>query len=118
MANYDKRPLQIEAKGNGSYFYRWDITENKKQSECGVTTSYDCKEVTIWNPVTKEAIKRTVINHLWGDNYEQKLINEYNSAKLGILTSADAEDNYKKFLEARIAIKEHIDEDCLMFNVK
>ena len=118
MANYDKRPLALEPKGNGSYFYRWNITENKKKFECGVTTSYDCKEVTVWQPISKEAIKRTVINHLWGDNYEQKLINEYNSAKLGMLTGTDAEDNYKKFLRCRIAIKEQIDEDCLTFNIR
>jgi len=113
MTNYDKRPLAIEAKGNGSYFYRWNIVEVQKED----ITSYDCEEVTIWLPLTKEKIKRTVISHIWGNNFEQKLVNEYNSYKLGVLDDSGAEERYKEFLKQRIAIKEKIDKDCLTFNI-
>ena len=114
MANYDKSPLAIESKGNGSYFYRWDIDKVQIEDR----TLYNCKEVTIWLPLTKEKIKRAVIDALWGKNYEQKLINEYNSVKLGLLDDDLAEGRYKDFLQQRIAIKEQVDKDCEEFNIK
>lgn len=117
MTNYDKRPLAFESKGNGSYFYRWNIVEVQRDE----ITSYNCEEVTIWLPLSKEVVKRTVIEYLWGGDHEKKLINEYNSVKLGVIDGAEADTivaNYKAFLADRIAIKEQIDKDCLMFNIK
>ena len=110
MTNYDKRPLAFEAKGNGSYFYRWNITEVQRDD----ITSYNCDEVTIWLPLSKEVVKRTVIEYLWGGDHEKKLINEFNSIQLGVINGDEADvivDNYKTFLEDRIAIKEQIDVD-------
>ena len=110
MANYDKRPLAFEAKGNGSYFYRWGITEVQRDD----ITSYNCDEVTIWLPLSKEVVKKTVIEYLWGGDHEKKLINEYNSVKLGVINGDEADvivANYKVFLAERIAIKKMVDVD-------
>ena len=115
--NYDKKPIVLEAKGNGSYFYRWNIQEVTKED----TTSYNCEEVTIWAPVTKAKIKKTVINAKWSKNYEQKLVNEYNSMKLGLCSDDESviiTEKYKEFLTKRIEIKAHINADCEDLNIK
>lgn len=116
MANYDKRPLAFESKGNGSYFYRWNIVEVQRDE----ITSYDCEEVTIWLPLSKEVVKKTVIEYLWGGDHEKKLINEYNSVKLGVVDGDEADiivANYKAFLIERIAIKEQVDNDWEKFKI-
>jgi len=116
MANYDKRPLALEPKGNGSFFYRWNIEEVE-----GDFSSWNCDEVTIWNPVTRDAIKKKVIEYLWGGDHEKKLINEYNSVSLGIISGDKAiavEASYKAFLAKRIEIKNIVNNDCDKFNIK
>lgn len=119
-SNYDKKPSVIEAKGNGSYFYRWNIEKVKVTSEEEERTSYNCNEVTLWLPITRDSIKRKVIETLWGADHEKKLINEFNSAKLGIITgdkATEVTNQYKQFLQDRIAIKAMIDNDCDELNI-
>ncbi|MFA6662031.1 MAG: hypothetical protein WCQ63_04520 [Methanomethylophilus sp.] len=114
MTNYDSKPSILEAKGNGSYFYRWDIKEISREQEGNLVKSYDCEEVTIWSPLNKDKVKLAVINYMWGNNHEQKLINEYNSAKLGLFNE---EENavkikaYEDFLRKRVEIKQMVDDD-------
>jgi len=119
-SNYDKKPLVLEAKGNGSYFYRWGIEEVEKENEGEVRTSYDCNEVTLWKPITRDSIKKKVIETLWGGDHEKKMINEYNSVQLGVIEGDDATnviERYKDFLNKRIAIKAMIDNDCDELNI-
>ena len=105
MAIYDKKPSIYEANGDGSYTYRWDI-----------------KEVEI--PAGADKLTEAVINHLWPRDYEQKLINEYNAATMGIYgakSSTDAQPKiaaYKAFLSERAAIKRQIDDDCATLNIQ
>jgi len=117
IQNYDKKPIVLEAKGNGSYFYRWNIQEVAKED----TTSYNCDEVTIWSPITRSKIKKEVINHLWNKDFEQKLINKYNAVQLGIYSDDESKkivDEYTQFLSDLKEIKEHIDLDCEELNIK
>lgn len=120
QAFYDHKPSTLEAAGNGSYIYRWNIDElvpvvtdeniNEEQ-----TSLWECQEVTVWGPVTSNKITEAVISELWDSNYEQKLVNEYNAAQLGVYDEATAEAKtaaYKAFLIERNAVKAQVDADC------
>lgn len=122
-AYYDEKPSKYEAVGNGSYLYRYNIKEvevhsiETTDSDSGKEkkTQWECDEVTVWAPVSSNKIMEAVISHEWDANYEQKLLNEYYSAQLGILTddAADkATERYKNFLSERHTLKESVDEDC------
>ena len=121
MAIYDAKPSKYEAVGNGSYLYRWNIEEiqvpDNSDSEITVI-KWQCEEVTVWSPVTPNKVTEAVITSKWDNNYEQKLVNNYNAAKLGVYgltTSTEAKEKvaaYTAYLNERKALKEHIDADC------
>ena len=54
------------------------------------------------------------MNAMWSKDAEQKMLNDYNAAQLGILGEEYIAD-YKDFLTSRKAIKEQIDTDFLTF---
>lgn len=118
QAFYDHKPSVLEAVGNGSYKYRWDIVEMEQPAheEGGEPiTQWKCQEVTVWAPVTSNKLTEAVISELWNINYEQKLVNEYNAAQLGVYdeeTSAAKVSAYKAFLTERNAVKTQVDADC------
>lgn len=118
QAFYDHKPSVLEAVGNGSYKYRWDIVEMEQPAheEGGEpTTQWKCQEVTVWAPVTSNKITEAVISELWDSNYEQKLVNEYNAAQLGVYDEETAVAKvaaYKAFLTERNAVKTQVDADC------
>lgn len=131
MAHYDSMPSKFEAVGNGSFLYRWgiqsEVVESPSQSgeEPATRTQWVCDEVTIWSPVSSNKITQAVIEHLWDSDYEQKLINEYNAAQLGLIGGSKSSDEakakiqaYKDFLEARAAIKAQIDADCAELGIE
>ena len=65
QAFYDHKPSVLEAVGNGSYKYRWDIVEMEQPAheEGGEpTTQWKCQEVTVWAPVTSNKITEAVIS--------------------------------------------------------
>jgi hypothetical protein len=65
-----------------------------------------------------------VISSVWDNNREQKLINDYNAASLGVYgskTSDAAKERiaaYTEFLNSRAALKEQIDADCAELNIE
>lgn len=105
-AYYDHRPLPIEAVGDGSYLYRWDIQEDDNNDPI----QYVCNEVHIVNGFTSNHIIECVLIALYGNNVEAKLINEYNSAVAGILDESYKE-RYIAFLNERSRIKQQIEKD-------
>ena len=121
MAIYDAKPSKYEAVGNGSYLYRWNIEEiqvpDNSDSETTVI-KWQCEEVTVWSTVTPNKVTEAVITSKWDNNYEQKLVNDYNAAKLGVYgstTSTEASEKmaaYTAYLNERKALKEQIDADC------
>ena len=123
QAFYDNEPSKLEAVGNGSFLYRYNIAEVEVESE-EPRTQWQCDEVTVWSPVTRDVMTRVVINETWSKNYEQKLVNEYNGALLGVYgakTSAAAKEkiaNYTAFLKQREALKSTIDADCDELHIK
>jgi len=126
QAFYDNKPSVLEAVGNGSYLYRTDITEVEVESTNGGSdtdteekrTQWQCEEITVWSPITSNRITEAAITDRWAANYEQKLVNEYNAAKLGLYgstTSAEAKEHIQKYtdyLTERAALKAQIDADC------
>ena len=121
MAIYDAKPSKYEAVGNGSYLYRWNIEEiqvpDNSDSETTVI-KWQCEEVIVWSTVTPNKVTEAVITSKWDNNYEQKLVNDYNAAKLGVYgstTSTEATEKvaaYTAYLNERKALKEQIDADC------
>lgn len=119
-AIYDNQPAVYEAVGNGSYLYRWDIREVSIE-DGEARTQWECNEVIVWGTVTANKLTQAVIAELWDSDYEQKLINEYYSAVLGILEGDVAEakiEAYKSFLAERNAIKQMVDADCETLNIR
>ena len=120
MAFYDSKPSVLEAVGNGSFFYRWNISEVTIESEHTSEkkekrTQYTCEEVIVWAPLTSNKITEAVITSKWNANYEQKLINEYNAAQLGMLGEAEAKARiaaYTDYLGQRAELKKQVDADC------
>lgn len=123
LAFYDNKPSCLEAVGNGSYLYRWNIKEvvpevTEENVEEEKTSSWECDEVTVWPPLTPNKITEAAITSKWDTNYEQKLVNEYNAAQLGLLgeaKSADAQAKvqaYTDYLTERAALKAQVDADC------
>lgn len=127
-AYYDSKPSVLEAVGNGSSLYRWDIREEVVENgeamnggDGGVRTQWSCLEVEIWHPLTANKITEVVISSVWDSNYEQKMVNEYNSAVLGVYdeeTAANKIKVYKDFLNERVRLKEQVDKDCAELGVK
>ena len=126
---YDARPSKFEAVGNGSYIYRWDIQEEDAPQHQIIAETprkqYSCYEVVVWATVTSNKITEAAIRAMWDANYEQKLINEYNAANLGVYGGSKSSDeakakiaSYKDFLAARATLKAQIDADCAELNIE
>ena len=133
LAFYDNKPSVLEAVGNGSYKYRFDITEKTTEvassSDDGSTqeeqkTQWQCQEVVVWSPITSNKITEAVITEVCDHNYEQKLVNEYNAAQLrlyGAKTSEEAKKHitaYTEYLNTRSALKAQVDADCAELGIK
>lgn len=99
IAFYDNQPTKLEAVGNGSYVYRFNIqkvekpataetTELADTDESSVQEQWQCEEVTVWSPLSSNKITEAVITEKWDNNQEQKLVNEYNAANLGMYGGA------------------------------
>lgn len=134
LAFYDNKPSVLEAVGNGSFKYRFDITE--KTPEAAATSSDDtseheeqktqwqCQEVIVWSPVTSNKITEAVITEVCDHNYEQKLVNEYNAAQLGLYgtkTSDEAKKHiaaYTEYLNTRATLKAQVDADCAELGIE
>lgn len=121
MRTYSNTPLnRLEPVGDGSYFYRWNIVENKVSEElAGMRWSAD--EVVVSPPITANTILESVIGAMWPTNYEQKLINEYNAAILGISDGEVADrsrEAYVTFLSERAELKARVEADCKEYNIE
>lgn len=128
MAFYDHQPSVFEAVGNGSIRYRFNIQEveaentqvSGEEPQQGETpTQWQCDEVVVFAPLSANKITQAVISHKWDSDQEQKLINEYNAANLGLIGGSKTSDEakakinaYKDFLNERASLKTQIDADC------
>ena len=132
LAFYDNKPSVLEAVGNGSFKYRFDITEinpevislTDKDVQEEQRTQWQCEEVTVWSPVTSNKITKAVITELYDNNYEQKLVNEYNAAQLGMYGEKTGEEAqkrinaYTEYLNTREKLKAMVDADCAELGIE
>ena len=134
LAFYDNKPSVLEAVGNGSYKYRFDITENTPEAAATSSddssaqeeqkTQWQCQEVIVWSPVTSNKITEAVITEVCDHNYEQKLVNEYNAAQLGMYGEKTGEEAqkrinaYTEYLSTREKLKAQVDADCAKLGIK
>lgn len=102
----------LEQHKTGVHIFRWDFEEvTRKNPEGGEDKSYEYYEVWVENG-NPDRTTEAVINALWGDGVEKKLINDYNAAKDGIFTGEKATkaiNAYHDFLKERMAVKEAVD---------
>ena len=131
LAFYDNKPSVLEAVGDGSYRYHFNIIEinpevipSSDNVEDGQITQWQCQEVTVWSPVTSNKITKAVITEVCDHNYEQKLVNEYNAAQLGMYgekTSEEAQKRinaYTEYLSTREKLKAMVDADCAELGIE
>ena len=117
ITHSNDKPQVWSAVGNGSYFYRFNIKEIEVPAQtegAEVTKAWQYNEVVVWGPVTSDVVTKEVMNAMWSKDAEQKMLNDYNAAQLGILGD-EYVNIYKDFLTARKAIKAQIDADFLTF---
>lgn len=122
-AYYSQKPKVLEAVGNGSYLYRYNITEEQieQAEQTEQQTQWSCEEVTVWAPLSANKITEKVLTEKWDNNYEQKLVNEYNAAVMGMLSEDVAQkrkDAYMTFLQERAELKTIVDNDCKEMGIK
>ena len=118
----DHELQRLEAVGNGSYLYRWDIhsevQEQPSEDGEGVTTRtvWVAEEVTVWMPLSANRITAAVITEAFPVDYEQKLLNEYIAANLGMIPDKEETEKrrqaYTDFLRRRAELKKEIDAFC------
>ena len=122
-AFYSQKPKVLEAVGNGSYLYRYNITEEQIEAteQTKQQTQWSCEEVIVWAPLSANKITEKVLTEKWDNNYEQKLVNEYNAAVMGMLSEDVAQkkkDAYMAFLQERTILKTQIDNDCKEMGIR
>ena len=111
-AIYDSAPDAIQENVDGSVYFRWDVEQISVEFESKTETKYKCNEVLIYNPLTRNKITETVIEEIYPNSVEKKLINDYIAAKDGLL-GADRIDAYKSFLTERDRLKSIIKDECI-----
>jgi hypothetical protein len=119
---YDNQPEVLGALGNGAYRYRWNISEvEMEMGHDEVAKKWQCEEVTVWPTLTANKITKAVISEIWPSDYEQKLVNEYNAAQLGVydeVTASKKVEQYRAFLVERNRIKAQVDRDCEALGIR
>lgn len=124
MVFYDHKPSKIEAVGDGSYRYRWNIEEEVETLNAEGATQpvetrvqWKCDEVIVPR-LDSNVIVEAVIAYGWSASREQKLVNDYNSAQLGLYGAKTSEAAkakiaaYTEFLNSRNELKAQVDADC------
>lgn len=121
----ETRPSVIDPynNGQGTVLYNHNIVEVDviKDEMGGVTITASPKTATgkmyrydslrVEYPTTADHIFSTLLSAKYPANTESKLVNEYQSAVLGILPKENKKP-YENFLRDRLAIRKMVDSDC------
>jgi hypothetical protein len=71
---------------------------------------WECSEVIVWATVTKAKLTAAVLSALWDSDYEAKLQNDYNAAKIGQADTSCIR-KYEDFIRERKRIKRQVDKN-------
>lgn len=124
------RPQVIDPynNGQGTILYNHNIAEVDviKDEMGGITLTDDPEKATgkmfrydslrVEYPTTADNIFSTLLSAKYPANTESKLVNEYNSAELGLLPK-EYKKPYEDFLRGRLAIRNMVDSDCAILNI-
>ena len=105
-AIYSNEPGRLVNIGGGAYYYNWDIAAVESEEN---GTQYECNQVKVFAPLTRNKVKEAVIKALWGNGVEEKLINDYNAAVLGLADESKI-TAYRAFLAERERVKALVEE--------
>lgn len=113
--------------GQGTFLYNHNIHEVMviEDEDGGITVTTDEDEATgtmiqydsvrVEFPKTANNITQTLLEAKYPVDVQQKLVNDYQAAALGILDEDDADaaiEAYMAFLSDRKAVKAMVDTDC------
>ncbi len=129
-ALFAKQPQKLKPLGNQAYSYRYNIQPVAATTEQEMPGAdqrirrncpqYEADTVRVYAPLTANKILSAVISHTWEANYENKLINDYNAALMGLYdeeTTAAKLAAYKAFLTERAALKAQVEADCVELGI-
>ena len=113
-------PAALERERKGRVVVRYNITEttiDNGEGESQAAYTYD--EAVTYEPVTADKILEAVLAEEYGNDYELKLVNDYNAVQLGLSEDTDGSiaAKYTAYLEARAALKSEIDTLCAANNI-
>lgn len=124
----DNKPKVFEAIGDGGFRYNYNIKEievDRLETIDGKSnikqTQWEYDNVIIYPPIDREKITRSVIVNTWDNDYENKLINDYNAISLGVFSEQEANEKlerYREFLSQRKKLKEMITQDYQNYWIK
>lgn len=114
--------------GQGTFLYNHNVKEvlvidneegmptvtQDEEKATGKMWQYDSLRVEY--PKTADNIFSTLLTAKYPANTESKLVNEYQSSVLGIM-SPDAAVPYENFLRDRLAIRDMVNKDCEDLNI-
>lgn len=125
-----EKPAVIENlnNGQGTFLYNHNIKEVpvitdemggvEVVADAATATGfmYQYDSVRVGYPKTADNIFKTLLTAKYPTNTENKLMNEYQSAVIGLLAE-DAKLPYEEFLKDRLAIRNMIQADCETYNI-
>lgn len=106
-AHYDMahgKPAITERDVQGYYYYRFNIVPEYQIPEGAqepVQVGWMCYEVIVWNELTKDACKQSILRSVLNESEELALVNAYNSHLLGIEENEQAVAEYREYLTFR-----------------
>lgn len=116
QAFYDSKPPYLEAVGNGSYVYRFNIKEvvpeltDENAGEEKVS-QWKCEEVTVWKPVTSDKVIEAVIRAKYTASAEIALVNKFNAYQRGLDVDASVVSEYTEYLSFVAEVKRTVRKD-------
>lgn len=114
--------------GQGTFLYNHNVKEvlviDSKEGTPTITQDEEKATGKMWQydslrveyPKTADNIFSTLLTAKYPANTESKLVNEYQSSVLGIM-SPDAAVPYENFLRDRLAIRDMVNKDCEDLNI-
>ena len=120
----DARPDVIVKLNNGQGTFLFNCNMNQVEVEQDEMTTGKAGTKKMWQydslrvewPMTADNIFSTMLTAKYPANKENKLVNEYQSAVLGLLPESSKQP-YEDFLRDRLAIREMVDTECARLNI-
>jgi len=114
---YSQQPTEFE-RGKQCAIIRLDINKESVVAAADETEGdpqWSAYEFRRYEPITQNIFIEEIFTRLYGNDYENKLINEYNAAKMGLYPDGEMEQKitrYRAFLQERAERKAEIERIC------